>query len=164
MISHILRFDGISLDDLYLKPVKKTISKEETVSKFQSIPVLFTSIERWPSKTNLRCWWCYDNHENYPKFIPTSIQSNGHCTPFGSFCEWSCAAAYVTSFMSGSIDTLENLKLYCQKFTGKNVLIIPRSPSPHVRQEFIGGSRGITNEAYRKKLEQLNARYNELDL
>jgi hypothetical protein len=160
MVFHILRLPGVTIDDIYKKTKpKKQPSKTGPITLHER----FVSISTWPTKTQLCCWWCGLTHDNYPKFIPMSVEPSGACSTEGSFCEWSCVCAYVVRRGQNVNNILELVKKYCGIFSDKRPMLIPLSPSPTVRKEY-SGDNGLTEEEYRKIIEDLNRDYNIIDI
>ena len=46
-----------------------------------------------PEKTNMKCWWCDEQFENIPVYMPNNYK-NGVYYVFGLFCSFNCAATY----------------------------------------------------------------------
>jgi hypothetical protein len=103
--SAILFLKGVHLKD-YLgiedRIVEKTSVFPTKVSKiYDDIPGRFTTWEEWPEATNLKCWHCDFIPQKFPVFIPKMIEGYVNniksMTPFGNFCNFSCAAGYILS-------------------------------------------------------------------
>jgi len=61
---------------------------------YDEIPHEFVDVASWPIGTNLKCWCCPRKCESYPRFIPTEPRDE-RCRPFGNFCTWWCAQAFI---------------------------------------------------------------------
>lgn len=54
--------------------------------------------ERWPKRTDIKCWWCTYNFDNVPCCIPHKYE-NGCFKVYGNFCSFNCSLAYILQFI-----------------------------------------------------------------
>lgn len=162
--SQILILKGVffsDLDEIVLIPFVSD------TKNYDEIPTRFTSVEKWPKSTNLKCWICDRRFGSYPKFIPTcpeKVFKNGkydeECVPYGNFCEWDCAAAHTDAFIAPDqrADTHELLRRYEEKFTGVRKLKIPAAISKTEMKKYCG-PRGLTDEQFDAKYKVHSSNY-----
>lgn len=54
----------------------------------------FSSLDFWPTRTNINCWWCCHSFTTTPVAIPNFIDKEiFYCT--GCFCSFNCCLAYI---------------------------------------------------------------------
>jgi hypothetical protein len=132
---------------------------------FDTIPKIFTGVETWIQKINIKCWSCDCNFHNIPVFVPSSIersdnvgQLTGSMDTLGIFCSWNCAAQYINMFFTGceKWEKHELLKLLYKIFTGKTIEEIIPSPSKTIMKQY-GGNK--SQQEYRENLIKLNETY-----
>jgi hypothetical protein len=91
-------------------------------------------------KTNIACWWCTNNFENMPCFIPDRY-FDGIYYVFGCFCSFSCASAYnvdLNDYRTGIRGGLIK-KMYNTIFSNDNIeLDVPIAPKREQMKKFIG--------------------------
>lgn len=97
--SYIIFLKGITLSDLQTSGKTFTnflmgdvnVNAEVQAITYDKIPDKFTTVDKWPKVTNLRCWHCSRLHNEVPKFVAyKNINS-----PIGSFCDWPCGQAWI---------------------------------------------------------------------
>ncbi len=121
--NNIIVIYGITISDI-LSPTKREMLIIDNDIVYNNIPKKFISVKEWPKKTNLKCWYCDNIPESYPKFIPINPEKdfygNDTCQVLGNFCEWNCAVHYIISEISKDKqnDMLQILSLFESKFTG----------------------------------------------
>lgn len=161
--------NGVTVEDLTTKKNKELDNSPEIKSTplQLKLPVIFTSVENWPKKTSLRCWWCHLSFNTMPLFIPQSIEpmpdGSRSIGTHGCFHTFNCAQAYINK----NIKTLRNranvtgmLKLLYLIITGKKIDKIDEAPNPLKMQQYIGGP--LTPELYNKLITDINNK-NETD-
>lgn len=82
---------------------KKITSDEPLISNNLKKIVVNTAFpifnkERWPKRTDIKCWWCTYNFDNVPCCIPHKYE-NGNFRVYGNFCSFNCAMAYILQFI-----------------------------------------------------------------
>jgi hypothetical protein len=125
------------------------------ILNYDKIPNRFTSIENWPTKTNLRCWYCTLKHSNVPIFIPTIIsEMDGSIEVLGTYCSFSCMVADIPTYYNihKQWEITEKAKILYRKFYGRIVSSIPPS-LPKSNLELYGGK--MTVEEYTRHLAKL---------
>lgn len=138
---------------------------------FDRIPILFTSLDNWPSNTNLLCWWCHRAFRDRPWFVPKSIEPNvvqptdtRHVviSPEGNFCTAHCAAAFITAHYSGGdrYNRHAMLRYVYRIFTGKTVAEILPSPAPY-EMNIYGGP--LSELEYSTRINKLNVHSQDVE-
>jgi len=126
-----LKVTGIEL----VKSEKKKVNKQ--LMKFSS---KLDECGRWPTKTNILCWWCCHNFTTMP--IPSVVAFDQRTKRYhlkGVFCSWECSCAF-TSENNRNYSFL--YKLF-KEWTGENSnKIIEKAPPRFVLKAF-GGHMGI---------------------
>ena len=142
--------------------LESTVNNElcTTEMVYKELPPLFTSLENWPTSTNLHCWNCECTFTTRPIFIPLHIKGNSNglwdMNTHGTFCSFSCAARYIKDFMDPAIFT--NLFHLYQIFNQKEVKYIYASPRRYCVKKY-GGH--LTEGEY---LEEIRRLENEIEL
>lgn len=106
------------------------------------------NFDKYPSKTDICCWWCCHNFNTIPISLPYKYNCDKfHC--YGVFCSFNCAAAY--NFNNDDHNSYERymlLNLLYQKITNKKMPVkINLSPPKELLKSF-GGYLSI--DEYRK--------------
>lgn len=114
------------------------------------------SDNRWPEKTDLKCWWCLHGFETRPFPCPYRMDREGVYHVIGVFCGPSCAKAWALregGFADGSssvvhhIDRLAKCRGYCDK--GMKFFVAPPAPPRQALSMFRGEGDGMTIEQFR---------------
>lgn len=109
---------------------------ETEMKEYDSIPDVFTTIDDWPTSTNLECWVCRRKPPNQPRFAPTKITKNGDELVFGVsgvFCTFVCAGAYIDIHCRDKSTWWERhrmLRMLYEKFTGNELRHVVRVEPP----------------------------------
>jgi hypothetical protein len=158
--------DCIHIDDIFEQQLIDRLDEEEIkVMKFDKIPTVFTSLDTWLKKVNIRCWFCDLNFETIPVFIPKLIEpaSSGYTIGTeGCFCTFSCAMAYINLYYPKIYDNVRKhdmLKFLYKMFHDSKVREILASPSRHEMFQY-GGSLEI--HQYRTKIMEITHQMQEL--
>jgi hypothetical protein len=141
-IPNILNLSGITLEDyIPLEDVAddRLLAEDDEVNvshiyPYNSIPQIFTSINKWPESTNLCCWSCGFKFDTIPIFIPTYIRETNDSVEIGvkgNMCSFNCAELWIEST---NISREERHKLQTNLcflyyiITGKRISYIKPSP------------------------------------
>jgi hypothetical protein len=132
----------------------------ESVQPFDKIPRLFTGLEDWPYRTNLRCHKCHFTFDDRPKFVPTYVregESGGiEAGVLGNFCTFNHAELFIEDFYHKPEErwrAQDNLCLVYFIFTGRRVSRIkPGLPVTELRQ--YGGD--LDEDTFWRKLRELD--------
>lgn len=147
-------FTNKIMDSLRISEPSETNINEEisTYTMYDKIPITFSTIDIWPSSTNIKCWWCNRTFKCIPKFIPISISNNGDMTTHGNFCSFFCAAIHIDIFINPNIrwERHQMLKILYKKISGMYVEYIPRAPPPFTMLQYGGGND--SGDEFAKKL------------
>ncbi len=146
-----------NIDKKYELNKKYYKNKEKQCSSLM-LPQFFNSIEKWPQKTNIHCWWCSLPFEDIPIAIPIDYK-NKTFEVVGCFCSFNCALAY--NFNSKNYNKFERsslLHLLYRKIKGSYAQIIP-SESKCVLKIY-GGN--ISIKEYKENLLTIDKTYNIL--
>lgn len=140
------------------------IKQVEPLDAYDEIPGRFTSVEKWPSFSNLKCWECDQLPVSYPRFVPINPEKdeNGNdiCDVLGNFCEWNCAVRYTTKEIpkEQQWDTLRMICVFESKFSGIYKEKIMPSPPKTLMRAYCG-RHGLTPREYKEKIELINDNY-----
>lgn len=154
--------DFKTIEDLFESKIQQCFaeeSKEQMLSKYDTIPKRFYNIDTWIKGTNLKCWNCSRKFNGVPLFIPicTLIDENGneYFEVSGNFCKINCAYTYAYYHYKNhdAVDMHARLLLLHYLFYGFHVLKIPLSPEKHEMQDY-GGD--LTVEEYEKEIDRRN--------
>ena len=121
------------------------------------IPKVFTSLETWIKKTNLRCWYCSLNFDTVPVFLPINIYKKNNKIlqdVHGNFCSFNCTQSYINVYFCNKDTFIYNnnlIKLY-KTFYKKNIASIDISPSKYDLALY-GGY--LTESEYKNKISNL---------
>jgi hypothetical protein len=170
---NILHLCGISLSDYV--PIEDVFDEKlmETVDKplnkgdelpHNSIPPVFTSVDKWPLSTNLRCWSCSFTFDGPPRFVPTHYRPARTTGKFdigveGNFCCWNCAALYIDERYSSQANAVihwrmrSRLCLVYRLFTKTKVTHIKPALSKTELKEY-GGK--LSKDEFWEKLRALD--------
>lgn len=169
-IPGVLKKDCKTADDMMEERLRCNMVIKDT-RVFDQIPILFTTLDRWPTSTNLMCWWCHRAFRDRPWFVPKSIEpnvvqptDNRACviSPEGNFCTAHCAAAFITAHYYGAdrYNRHTMLKYVYRVFTGKNVVEILPSPPPY---ELLNYGGHLTDLEYSTRINKLNIHSQEVE-
>ena len=174
---NILHLQGITLDDfvpiedVFDTKILEASDTEGTCSEpfiRDKIPMIFTSLEDWPSTTSLQCWSCVFSFDSPPCFIPTFVRQGAKSENsvemgvLGNFCTFNCAARYIDdtfppqAFAQKHWRMHDNLRLVYHHFTQHRIAHIKPSPPKTERLEF-GGS--LSKDEFWDQLRELDPRY-----
>jgi hypothetical protein len=173
----ILRLTGITLADYVpvedmadrrlLDPSTDEAGAEteitpEEIQPLDKIPRVFTGLEDWPHRTNLRCWWCGFTFDDRPKFEVTYVREAESGIEFGvrgNMCTFNCAEAWIELNYGGHANNekrwraQDNLCLAYFMFTGRRVSRIKPAPSKTELRQY-GGD--WDEDLYWRKLRELD--------
>lgn len=161
--NNIIIIYGITISDI-LAPTKRNICIANNSVLYDEIPKKFISTKEWPQKTNLKCWYCDNIPDSYPKFIPSNpekdINGNDTCDVVGNFCEWNCAVHYILTEYPRDhhSDTMQLLLLFESKFTGIQRTRIPSAPSKTLMKQYCG-TNGISKAEWYSRLKKIDTTY-----
>lgn len=161
--NNILVIRGVTTADLQCS-TKSYDTHTEPINIYCSIPSRFIDKESWPTSTNLKCWYCDNIPESYPKFIPINpektIDGIDTCSVLGNFCEWNCAVSYIRTEISKEYqyDLLQSLNTFEQKFSDRKRIKIPQAPSKTQMMAYCGPG-GLTKSEWYDKLKKINSDY-----
>lgn len=121
--------DCIQIDDLFEKQLIEQLDKDEQIVKYEKLPTLFTDIDSWIRKTNIKCWNCDLTFDTQPIFIPKLIEpattvSGYSVSVHGCFCSFACALKYNNITNTKLCDNLrvrEMLKFLYKLFYNRNI-------------------------------------------
>lgn len=177
-LAGVYKKDCKRLEDIFQDRLLYTNQETKSYQKYDSIPVNFTTLEEWPEKTNLLCWYCTRNIENRPWFEPQSIEPRSigsvgkllnksqllqsiheHGVVIsvkGIFCSCNCVRAYIdlhTSNIGERYNKIAMLKYVYEIFMNRSISDIRPSPK-HTSLVQYGGS--LTSSDYQKKINKLD--------
>jgi hypothetical protein len=130
----VTRNDYKSIEDKFDEKLMECAYSENIPEKnakiYDKIPENFRGMEKWPTKTNLKCWNCDRNFETAPKFIPTNMYKAGSeisSGVLGNFCSFSCTVSETIRRFQDKEELWQHLSFIKElyfTFTGKKVEII----------------------------------------
>uniref|UniRef100_A0A6C0LM21 MYM-type domain-containing protein n=1 Tax=viral metagenome TaxID=1070528 RepID=A0A6C0LM21_9ZZZZ len=150
--------DYKNIEDEFNERLLESVSTQDPYRtdkvKYDIIPPIFTSLNKWTKNTNIFCWNCDFTFNTLPVFIPLSIKyvdnDKYNISVYGNFCSFPCAARHIVEHMDS--DLLDNLiKLY-EIFHNKQISKINPSPRRHIMLKY-GGY--ITDEQYLNSIKKL---------
>ncbi len=125
------------------------------------IPRIFTSLKRWPHRTNLPCWQCDFTFDDRPKFAAPYIRESEslgiEAGVVGNFCTFNCVQLWTDMMYAGREEQRRrisdnNCHIYFI-FTGVRVSRIHPAPWKTEMHKY-GGT--WTEETFWKKLRDLD--------
>lgn len=124
----------------------------EDSKNFDNIPKKFTTLDKWPTSTNLRCWECCMFFTTAPTFIPKMMHEEAYGVIAydveGNFCTWNCAAKFARAKYPKNYLRYKEYMIYIYKLiTGKSIIDIEDPPSRTSINEYCG-SDGYTVENF----------------
>lgn len=164
MDDHIIIFvEGVFKSDIALDGYvfDTSDSSDDDESPYDEIPLEFTDINKWITKTNILCGYCGLSHNNPPVLIPHYITyCNGQLIiklVRLLFCSFPCAAKYINITYSGHEKYVKKseLKKVYNIFTGENIDDFPLSPDKTEIDIFGGKYATYTVERYKRFVNSL---------
>lgn len=163
---NILSLSGISLQDyIPLEDVaddRLMVDEDVDITElypYDKIPQIFTTVNSWPSATNLCCWSCGFKFNTVPLFIPTYIRETNDGIEIGvkgNMCSFNCVELWIeTNVMSREErhKLQNNLCFLFYIFTGKRISHIRPSPCKTNLLQY-GGS--WNEETFLKQIKDIN--------
>ena len=158
--------DCIPVDDVFEKHMLDRLNINHNPVIYIKLPILFTSINKWITYTNICCWHCDLTFDNVPIFLPSSIEH--YCNEYnicvsGCFCSFSCASAYNLIHNNKICDYIkyrDMLLLLYKIFHGKNVNEILPAPSKYNILKY-GGNETV--EQYKMRIYELTKKIKLLE-
>ena len=105
---------------------------------------------RWPSKTEVCCWYCCHRFETMQVCVPANYCSTGrYFEVFGVFCSWNCAKAHLQeNYSSESSEQLMWMRIMAKRVFGTDLGDFHAAP-PRIFLKMFGGHLDI--EEFRRK-------------
>lgn len=120
------------------------IQTETIVSTFYGLPVDSVKSDGTfvPQKTNICCWWCAHQFDNYPTYLPVKyVEKDDSFKVKGIFCSFECSAAYGLKFEK-DMTSLYLIKFFYKKLhKSKGQTHINIAPPKEILQKFGGNVR-----------------------
>lgn len=129
-----------------LQEVKTTTSYDTNVyttkdSKFKPINLKLISIKDGSTivveKTDIACWWCTEQFESMPCFIPDRLINDKYYV-FGCFCTYSCAKAYNADMGDYRVASRTSLLNKLYKIFYNTTIDLQMAPPREMLQKFGG--------------------------
>lgn len=133
---------------------------------YDRIPKMFTTLEEWPLKTNIKCWDSGLTFDGPPRFIGTHLieteTGDIHMETLGNFMTFNNAAAWIDVMMKGSrqSEARDMLMRAYYHMTGERVNYIAPAP-PRTKMEEYGGDWSV--EKYLEELRKLDPKHGVRD-
>lgn len=167
---NILYLTGITMDDyksiedIFEEYLHESIEKKPDITNivYNTIPKVFTGIQNWIKKTNLKCWNCDFTFESVPKFVPIYIKENYteisdiEIGVHGNFCSFACVSNYINTNYHKRHEILQLLDNLCELYryyTGRTAYFIPLAPSKTILIQYGGNTLDIEYKEQIRKIE-----------
>lgn len=125
---------------------------------YDTIPSFFTTIEKWPTTTNLKCWSCNLKFTTPPRFLPERAniigESKYELEVEGNMCSFPCVEAYIQSKYKTEIErnhARQLMFLLYSLWTGEYIYHI-EAPWPKTVMTCYGGTKTV--EEYRNMIKE----------
>ena len=160
--------DCILIDDIFEKQIIEQLNIENPIISYNNFPSIFTNLETWIKKTNIKCWYCDLNFNNMPVFIPKIIENTGLNADYkiitsGCFCSFCCAMSYNNLYFPKICDNINNkdmIKFLYKIFNNTKIKEILPSPSKYIMNQY-GGD--VDSFIYRNKLNEIKMQMKSLE-
>jgi len=164
-LHRIYEVDLDTIDGIFEKKYKEPIEgyslvNNKNYANFESIPQIFSSVDKWPKKTTLLCYNCECSFNDIPWFDTEEIIIQDNKRLFvprkGVFCSENCAEAHIERIYKEP--TLGEKKYFLRQLykeiRGIPITIIQPSYDKIIMKKFVGMS-GITDEEYQALIKKL---------
>lgn len=123
----------------------------------RSIPEKFTTMEDWPQKVRIHCWYCGLRIDHIPAFLPLNINKDGSCDVEGMFYSWDCVLSYIAEKYHDEekqIELRSNVFMMYERIHGRacDFYNMKNAPSKYIMIKFCGAKKGISEKDYIDKL------------
>lgn len=160
--------DCIPLDDIFERQIIEKLNIDNPIVTYNDFPSIFTNLNSWIKKTNLKCWYCDLNFDNMPVFIPKIIEHSGLNTnysisTYGCFCSFCCATTYTNLYYQKICDNIkikEMTRFLYRIFKGHAIKEILQSPSKYIMTQYGGDTDAST---YRGMVNKLKIKMKDLE-
>jgi len=175
-LKDVFKTDCNRIEDIFQNRLMHRVDHEKKI--YDTIPKIFTTLDKWPMTSNLLCWFCNRAFKTRPWFEPQSIEpyfnnttagkflnsaemkkaintKNVIITCQGVFCSCNCVCAYInlhTHNLAEKYNKIAMLKYVYEIFTGISIAEIKPSPK-HTEMIQYGGC--LTPSEYQCKIDQL---------
>jgi hypothetical protein len=140
-LPNILILTGITLED-YISLEDEADDRlladndvnHQSIYPYNKIPQTFTSLDKWPTNTNLQCWICTFKFDNMPIFVPIYIRETNDSIEIGvkgNMCSFNCAELWIETHVMTREERHKLQTNLCHLyyiFTGKRTNYIKPSP------------------------------------
>lgn len=165
---NILSLSGVTLQD-YI-PLEDVADDrllidddiDDEIYPYNKIPQTFTTLNKWPTNTNLCCWSCGFKFDNVPKFIPTYIRETNDSIEIGvmgNMCSFNCAELWIethTMTREERHKLQNNLCFLFYVFTGKHISHIKPSPCKTNLLQYGGTWNEETFQKHMREIDPCN--------
>jgi hypothetical protein len=152
--------DILEIEDIYHKELLNNIKTNNTEVNiiYDKIPSQFTSLDKWKTKTNLRCWYCTLKFKNTPWFIINNINHTANGNNYdisGNFCSIGCLQGHINVNYNtrDHFDIYTYVKKLYKIFYNKTIYEILPSPDKY-NLKIYGGTMEILD--YQKEIQNIN--------
>lgn len=160
--------DCIPLDTIFEQQLIEQLRIDNPIIIYNNFPSVFTNLQTWIKKTNLKCWHCDLNFDNMPVFIPKIIEHSGFNEDFnisthGCFCSFCCAVSYTDLHyqkICNNIKIKEMLRFLYRVFNNRIIKEILPAPSKYIMNHY-GGDMDV--QSYRNKLNSIKCELTKLE-
>jgi len=176
----VYKKDCKNMEDIFQDRLMSEINTRQ-IKIYDKIPNIFTGLDSWPKRTNLKCWYCDRTFKNRPWFEPQSIEPRsigniGKIIPYsellksvnkksvsiiprGVFCTCNCVRAYINTYtkdISYKHDKVAMLLYVYEIFTSKKIPDIQASPE---KVEMVQYGGNLSPIDYQNKINMLDEEY-----
>ena len=161
-IKNVFLKDCMPDDDIFERQILEKLNIKSDIIDYIKLPTIFEGMDTWIKNTNIKCWYCDLNFNNYPIFIPRGIEKNSfksarvyNIQTYGCFCSFCCAASFIKlnySKICDYIKYIEMLKFLYKIFNNKNISDVLFAPDKY---EMIHYGNKLSVEEYKGKIQEV---------
>lgn len=152
----VLFIKGVYKSDILFSPDEEIF--DEITSPYDEIPIKFTGLEHWITRTNVLCGHCGLSHNNVPIFLCDYFSNTTEIT-IGRllFCTFPCYMSYIKKNYTGTKydNMVFVIKYIYHIFTGEDIAEIPLAPDPWEIDAFGGKNARFTIFQFQKHVNKL---------
>ena len=149
--------DCVPIDQLFEQQLMTGLDNEIVIkptAQYDKLPSIFYSLEQWPEKIKLHCWYCDRMVNGVPIFVPKYIEpsANGPIMGVdGCYCNFNCAVSGINLYYPDkqtNKSKKDMLKFLYNMFCGKSITEICPAVS---KTEMIKYGGDLTEQEYGEK-------------
>lgn len=156
-------FDNLFMEQMVVgatRQFEENCEEYDEIKNLDCIPKKFSTLKKWPTSTNLRCWECGMHFSGRPAFIPKTIHEESYGALVydveGNFCTFNCAAKFSREkYPQTHLKYKEYMIFIYNRETKKNIINIKDPPQRTLMCDYCG-PQGISEEKF-EELKKENA-------